>query len=93
MQEKDFYTALKDDIRNAEKPVTIVHTQLSLTKNSGGQLNVLENQLPGAIKKNMNSEYMIGLKDADSGKERHIYIHTILEVITYDGKHYKLILN
>jgi len=93
MQEKDFYTALKEDIRGAEKPFTIVHTQLSLAKNSGGQLNILENQLPGALKKNMNDKYMIGLKDAETGKERHIYIHTILEVITFEGKHYKLILN
>jgi hypothetical protein len=90
MQELDFYEGLKI-IRNSQKPFTVVHTELSLTKNEGGQRAALENVVQGPLRKNMNQEYMIGLQNP-AGDVRHIYIHTITELITADGNHYKLIL-
>jgi len=93
MEEIDFYTALKI-IRNTETPLTIIFTKLSLSQNEGGQRDSLENVLPGPLKKNVREEYMIGFVSQDNLDEvKHIYIHTILEFISSEGKHYKLILN
>jgi hypothetical protein len=92
MQEIEFYIALKQFIRQDKDPFTIIFVELSLLKNEGGARRVLENQVQGPLKKNQNSEYMIGLKDVQTDEVRHIYLHTILEVITKDGNHYKLVL-
>jgi hypothetical protein len=92
MREIDFYTALKTIIRQDKEPFTIIFTKLLLDKNEGGAIRVLENQVQGPLKKNHNQEYMIGLKDIQTDEVRHIYIHTILEVV-FKGIHYKLILN
>ena len=93
MQEKDFYTALKD-IRKTKEPVTIIFTKLSLSKNEGGQRDVLKNVIPGPLRKNTKDEYMIGFVSADNKDEvKHIYIHTILEYINSKGEHFKLKLN
>ncbi len=90
MQEQPFYPTIKKHIYNAEKPFTVIHTKLSFDKNSGGERNVLENQLPGPLKPNQNARFMLGLKDADSDEIKHIYLHTITEIITAEGEHIKL---
>ena len=93
MQEQDFYTAINEHIYKAKEPFTVIFTKLSLERNEGGELRTLENQLQGPLKKNMNSRFMVGLKDMQTNKERHIYLHTILEIITFEGTHIKLNLN
>ena len=42
------------------------------------------------MRKNQNKRYMLGLKDANTEEVRHIYLHTILEIVTAEGKHIKL---
>lgn len=90
MQELDFYEGLKI-IRNSKTPVTVIHTELSLSKNKGGNISVLENVVKGPLKHNMHEEMMIGLQKED-GDVKHIYIHSILEIVNENG-HFKLILN
>jgi len=89
MQEIDFYTALRTIIRQDKEPFTIIFTELSLSKNEGGAIRVLEKQIQGPNQKNINDKYMIGLEDTVTGEIRHIYIHCILEVI-FNDVHYKL---
>ena len=88
IQEIDFYEALKI-IRTSKEPFNIVHTKLSLSKNEGGERNVLEHVVQGANRKGENDEMMLGLESQD-GETKHIYIHTILELVTKEA-HYKLI--
>ena len=90
MIEIDFYTALKL-IRQENVPYSVIFTELSLTKNEGGNLRRLDNQIEGANQKNINDKYMIGLQDIETGQIRHIYIHTILQLII-NNVHYKLVL-
>lgn len=79
-------------MRRETLPFTVVFTELSLTKNEGGALCKLENQLTGPLRKNMNAKYMIGLIDDITKDIRHIYMHTIQQIILQTGEHYKLIL-
>lgn len=88
IKEIDFYDALKI-IRTSTEPFNIVHTKLSLSKNEGGERNVLEHVVQGANRKGANDEMMIGLESLD-GITKHIYIHTILELITKEA-HFKLV--
>jgi len=90
MLEIDFYQALKL-IRQDNIPYFVIFTELSLTKNEGGALRKLDNQIEGANQKNINDKYMIGLQDIETGQIRHIYIHTILQLII-NNVHYKLVL-
>ena len=91
MIEQDFYQGLKF-IRKTEKPITVIFTKLSMSKNTGGQRESLVDVLPGQTRKNVNDKLMIGFQYVNEpDKIKHIYIHTILEYICED-KHYKLIL-
>jgi hypothetical protein len=92
MTELDFYEGLKI-IRKATEPMDITYVSLSLSKNEGGELKTLFRQLPGPIKKNTNSKYMIGLQNADTGELVHIYIHSLLSIKLSDNREYKLVLN
>ena len=90
--EKPFYETIKEHLSDGKPPVTIVHTKISFDKNEGGERNILENQVVGPLKKNMNARFMIGLKDVNTEEIRHIYLHTITEIITAEGEHIKLVL-
>ncbi len=92
MQEGDFYTVIREHVETATKPFTVIFTELSLSKNEGGAIGTLENVVKGPLRKNQNQRYMIGLKKPD-GQVVHIYLHTILELVTATGLHYKLKLN
>ncbi len=91
MQETDFYETIKEQIHKTTEPFTVIFTKLSLSKNEGGELQRLENQLPGPLRKNQNVRYMIGLKSVDDPEDvKHIYMHCILEIINSKGEHFKL---
>lgn len=92
MKEIDLYTALSI-MRKAVVPFMITFTELSLSQNEGGVLRTLSNQLVGPLKKNMNAKVMIGLRDQTTDVIRHIYIHSILEVLMGTGEHYKITLH
>lgn len=93
MLQQDFYSAINEHVYNAKKPFTVIFTKLSLDRNEGGELRTLENQLQGPLRKNMNDRFMLGLKDTETDELRHIYLHTILEVITAEGQLINLKLN
>lgn len=79
-------------MRDATEPFTVVFVSVSLQRNEGGERTELHNQLTGPLKKNMNSRYMIGLKDYITGVIRHIYLHSILEVGFRTGEYYNVTL-
>jgi len=93
LQEIDFYEGIRQHIYESEEPFTVKFVTLSLTKNEGGEVKVLENQLQGPLRDNANKNLMIGLQNADRGDEvKHIYLHSIMEIINSKG-HFKLTLN
>ena len=89
MQIQDFYQGIKI-IRKAVRPLTIVHTKVSLEKNQGGDINVLENVITGPVRNNINDEYMIGFKNEQDDTIVHVYTDSILEYV-YKNVHYRLV--
>jgi len=88
VQTIDLYKVLKR-MREEEEPFTITFVSYSEQKKEGGELKTFQNQLVGPLKKNTNDRLMIGLEDIESGEVRHIYIHTIIEVLFSNAELFK----